>query len=87
MRFETCTIWLSSAASAPPTNDTRAALVLCYSLGWLRQEENQYLANPRESVLAMPPELQRLLGFGKAGNSLGFVEWGEDPLGQALSKL
>ena len=74
-------------AGTNQTSDTRAALVLCYSLGWLRQEENQYLANPRESVLAMPPELQRLLGFGKAGNSLGFVEWGEDPLGQALSKL
>ena len=26
------------------TSDTRAALVLCYSLGWLRQEENQCVA-------------------------------------------
>ena len=58
--------------------------MLCYSLGWLRQEENQYLANPIEEVRGMPPALQRLIGFGKAGNSLGFVEWGDDPM---LSKL
>jgi ectoine hydroxylase-related dioxygenase (phytanoyl-CoA dioxygenase family) len=42
---------------------TRAALVLTYSLGWLRQEENQYLANPADAVRAMPPELQALIGF------------------------
>ena len=44
------------------------------------------MSNPRESVLAMPPELQRLLGFGKAGNSLGFV-WSDDPLSDPLSAL
>ena len=32
----------------------------------------------------MPPELQRLLGFGKAGNSLGFV-WSDDPLSDPLA--
>ena len=46
----------------------------------------RYLSNPRESVLAMPPELQRLLGFGKAGNSLGFV-WSDDPLSDPLAAL
>ena len=42
------------------------------------------MANPIEEVRGMPPALQRLIGFGKAGNSLGFVEWGDDPM---LSKL
>jgi len=45
-----------------------------YSLGWLRQEENQYLAHPPEAARAYPEALRRLLGYDFGGPSLGFVD-------------
>jgi hypothetical protein len=57
------------------TDTSRCGLVTTFSLGWLRQEENQYLVNGPEVVRRMPRQLQRLLGFGRAGNSLGMVMW------------
>ncbi|NRB03064.1 MAG: phytanoyl-CoA dioxygenase family protein [Rhodobacteraceae bacterium] len=48
-----------------------AALVTNYSLGWLRQEENQYLSIPREVVDSYPATLQRLIGYQSHGRRLG----------------
>ena len=45
-----------------------------YSLGWLRQEENQYLAHPPEAARTYPEALRRLLGYDFGGPSLGFVD-------------
>ncbi len=45
-----------------------------YSLGWLRQEENQYLAHPPQAARAYPEALRRLLGYDFGGPSLGFVD-------------
>jgi ectoine hydroxylase-related dioxygenase (phytanoyl-CoA dioxygenase family) len=56
----------------------RTGMALQYSLGWLRQEENQYLANPPEVARAYPERLQRLIGYDYGGPYLGFVD-GDDP--------
>lgn len=56
----------------------RTGLALQYSLGWLRQEENQYLANPPEVARTYPERLQRLIGYDFAGPYLGFVN-GDSP--------
>ncbi len=56
----------------------RTGMALQYSLGWLRQEENQYLANPPEVARAYPERLQRLIGYDYGGPYLGFVN-GDDP--------
>jgi ectoine hydroxylase-related dioxygenase (phytanoyl-CoA dioxygenase family) len=53
---------------------TRTGLALQYSLGWLRQEENQYLTNPPEVARAFPERLQRLIGYDYGGPYLGFVD-------------
>ncbi len=45
----------------------RMALVNTYSLGWLRQEENMYLALPREVAAGLPDELRRLIGYQRHG--------------------
>jgi len=45
----------------------RMALVNTYSLGWLRQEENMYLAIPREVADALPEDLRRLIGYQRHG--------------------
>jgi ectoine hydroxylase-related dioxygenase (phytanoyl-CoA dioxygenase family) len=65
-----------------------ASVALQYSLGWLRQEENQYLAHPPEAARAYPEALRRLLGYDFGGPSLGFVDRDDphrlfEPPGQA----
>jgi ectoine hydroxylase-related dioxygenase (phytanoyl-CoA dioxygenase family) len=56
----------------------RTGLALQYSLGWLRQEENQYLTNPPEITCTYPERLQRLIGYDYGGPYLGFVD-GDSP--------
>ena len=45
----------------------RAGLVNTYALGWLRQEENQYLQVPRALAETYPETIQRLLGYQSHG--------------------
>jgi len=60
------------------SNTVRTGMALQYSLGWLRQEENQYLANPPEVAKTYPERLQRLVGYDYGGPYLGFFN-GDDP--------
>ncbi|KAK7429150.1 Dioxygenase swnH2 [Neonectria magnoliae] len=78
-------IFLSTLAHGAGYNtvpgEIRKILNLVFCRGTLRQEENQFLCNPRSKVLKMSPKLQTLLGFKKpAGSWLGMVE-NEDPAG------
>ena len=61
------------------SNAPRKAVVNTYCLGWLRQEENQYLTLTREEVAAQSDEMRRMLGFQAHGPYLGV--WPEDPDG------
>jgi len=45
---------------------------LTYALGWLRQEENQYLSCPPEIARTLPAELQDLLGYTLGSYALGY---------------
>lgn len=45
---------------------------LTYALGWLRQEENQYLSCPPEIARDLAPELQDLLGYTLGSYALGY---------------
>ncbi len=45
---------------------------LTYALGWLRQEENQYLSCPPDIARALPEELQNLLGYTVGSYALGY---------------
>ncbi|MEM9623958.1 MAG: phytanoyl-CoA dioxygenase family protein [Pseudomonadota bacterium] len=60
------------------SNTCRTGLALQYSLGWLRQEENQYLAHPPEVAKEFSETLRRLIGYNYGGAYLGFVD-GDDP--------
>ena len=50
----------------------RIGLNLTYTLGWLRQEENQYLACPPDIARDLPPELQAVLGYAMGSYALGY---------------
>lgn len=50
----------------------RIGLNITYALGWLRQEENQYLACPPEIARTLSPELRRLIGYAMGSYALGY---------------
>lgn len=50
----------------------RIGLNITYALGWLRQEENQYLSCPPEIARAFDPELQAMLGYAMGSYALGY---------------
>ena len=52
----------------------RTGVALHYNLGWLRQEENQYLAVPQEIARQLPDQVQELMGYALGSSSLGFVD-------------
>jgi Phytanoyl-CoA dioxygenase (PhyH) len=50
----------------------RVGINITYSLGWLRQEENQYLSCPPDIAASLSPELQRLIGYSMGSYALGY---------------
>ena len=52
----------------------RSGVALHYNLGWLRQEENQYMAVPPELALQLPDQIQELIGYSLGSSSLGVVD-------------
>ncbi len=60
---------------------TRHGLNVAYALGWLRQEENQYLAVPREVAATLSDEELKLMGYVRGGPALGSGVDKSDPLG------
>ena len=54
------------------TNGDRIGINITYTLGWLRQEENQYLSCPPEIARSLSPELQALIGYSMGSYALGY---------------
>jgi ectoine hydroxylase-related dioxygenase (phytanoyl-CoA dioxygenase family) len=67
------------------TDVRRRGMHVSYCVGWLRTEENQYLATPLDVVRSLPRESQELLGYAThdalevGGGYLGAVEL-QDPV-------
>jgi len=53
------------------SDSPRNGLINTYSLGWLRQEDNQYLSISREVADSFPEHVRRLLGYQTHGQCLG----------------
>jgi ectoine hydroxylase-related dioxygenase (phytanoyl-CoA dioxygenase family) len=65
-------LWHGGGANASAAR--RLAIIVNYCAGFLRQEECQLLALPREQVAAFPPRLQALVGYGTYRGLLGHVD-------------
>src|SRR5580698_6003058 len=50
----------------------RIGINITYCLGWLRQEENQYLSCPPAIARTLDPKLQALLGYSMGSYALGY---------------
>lgn len=57
---------------ANTSDGDRLGLNITYSLGWLRQEENQYLSCPPEIARTLDPALQKLIGYDIGAYALGY---------------
>jgi ectoine hydroxylase-related dioxygenase (phytanoyl-CoA dioxygenase family) len=58
----------------------RIGLNITYDVGWLRQEENQYLSVPREVAETLDDEMLRLIGYRIGAYALGYVDDVRDPI-------
>ncbi len=65
-------------AGANTSESHRTGIGLNLGLGWLRQQENQFLTLPPEVARTLPDALQRLIGYDFGGPFLGAVN-GQSP--------
>lgn len=79
MRKGSVLFWLGGTLHGAGANvtkdDWRYGVVLTYTLGWLRQEENQHVSIPLADALALPGPMRTRLGFDMDyGGGLGFFD-------------
>ena len=73
------------AGGANITDVPRRGAHLSYCLGWLRTEENNYLAVPPELAATLPRQAQEVIGYaihnsiGRGGGYLGMLR-SQDPV-------
>ncbi len=67
---------LHGAGANTTDDDWRYGIVLTYTLGWLRQEENQHLSIPLADAVGLAAEVQTRLGFDTdyGSGGLGFYD-------------
>jgi len=71
---------LYHGGGANRSDHVRYGLNLTYTLGWLRQEENQYLSVPHDIARTLPDSLLKLIGYQRGAYALGYVDDVRDPL-------
>jgi len=62
------------------SDETRMGLNITYDVGWLRQEENQYLSVPHDVAVTLPDDLLRLMGYRIGAYALGYIDDVRDPI-------
>ena len=62
------------------SDETRIGLNITYDVGWLRQEENQYLSVPHDVAATLPDDLLRLIGYRIGAYALGYIDDVRDPI-------
>jgi ectoine hydroxylase-related dioxygenase (phytanoyl-CoA dioxygenase family) len=70
-------IWHGSlwhGGGANRTDQRRVGLAMNYCAGWIRQQENQQLGLPLETVAGFEPRLQELCGFGTYHHLIGHID-------------
>ncbi|MEM8709278.1 MAG: phytanoyl-CoA dioxygenase family protein [Actinomycetota bacterium] len=67
-------------AGANRSDEHRRAINITYNVGFLRQEENQYLSVPLQKAATFSGDLQRLMGYRIGAFALGYVDDLRDPI-------
>ena len=58
----------------------RRGVNITYSVGWVRQEENQYLSCSPEVARTLDDDLLKMMGYQQGAFALGYVGDQQDPL-------
>lgn len=69
-----------SGGANTTTDKMRRAININYSVGWVRQEENQYLSVPLEIARTLDDDLLKLMGYQEGAFSMGYYRDFEDPM-------
>ena len=67
-------------AGANNSDAVRQGINITYCVGWVRQEENQYLSTPIEVAKTLDEDLLKLMGYQMGGLAVGYVRDFEDPM-------
>ncbi len=70
-------VWVGSlwhGGGANQTNETRTGIAMNYCAGYIRQQENQQLGIPLETIKGFPKKLQQLVGFSIYNGLVGHIE-------------
>jgi ectoine hydroxylase-related dioxygenase (phytanoyl-CoA dioxygenase family) len=67
-------------AGANVSSKLRQAINITYAVGWVRQEENQYLSTPLEVARTLPNDLLKVMGYQMGCFAMGYVRDFEDPM-------
>jgi hypothetical protein len=65
---------------ANTSDHARIGLNITYVVGWLRQEENQYLSVPLDVAATLDDDLLRLMGYRVGAYALGYIDDVRDPI-------
>jgi ectoine hydroxylase-related dioxygenase (phytanoyl-CoA dioxygenase family) len=65
-------LWHGGGANT--TGQARMGLAMNYCAGWIRQQENQQLGIPLDTVRTFSPRLQELCGFGTYRGLIGHID-------------
>lgn len=72
---------LFHGGGANQTSDQiRHGINITYGVGWVRQEENQYLTVPHELAATFDEPLLRLMGYARGAYALGYIDDLRDPI-------
>jgi ectoine hydroxylase-related dioxygenase (phytanoyl-CoA dioxygenase family) len=77
MRRGSILVWHGSlwhGGGANRTDTARMGIAMNYCGGWVRQQENQQLGIPLDTVRTFSPELQELCGFGVYRGLIGHID-------------
>ncbi|MBI5341183.1 MAG: phytanoyl-CoA dioxygenase family protein [Mycolicibacterium rufum] len=68
------------SGGANRSQQVRRAINVNYCVGWVRQEENQFLSVPPEVARTLDDDLLRLIGYQEGAWAMGYFRDFEDPL-------
>ncbi|AKK26943.1 phytanoyl-CoA dioxygenase family protein [Mycobacterium sp. EPa45] len=68
------------SGAANRSGQVRRAINVNYCVGWVRQEENQFLSVPIEVARTLDDDLLKLIGYQEGAWAMGYFRDFEDPL-------
>ncbi|MCP9273270.1 phytanoyl-CoA dioxygenase family protein [Mycolicibacterium arenosum] len=68
------------SGAANRSDRVRRAINVNYCVGWVRQEENQFLSVPKELAETLDDDLLKLIGYQEGAWAMGYFRDFEDPL-------